>query len=409
MKRSTLFTLIALGALGTPADAQRLIGLDTGFGGGGAAGSARLNLIATTTCQVPSFCTPMLPTGPITNIPAPYGGNAYENISHTQWFTDGPTLRHVDASCAHIDSYAIPGPNSRWMTGLAIAQGQGILFFTTTSSFAEMAIPPSLGGVPGPLPAATVASVLSMPAPGGMAPPLLAVEHNRLDDTLWILDSQFNVANVQRPSAGGAVISFFNVAPLCGGMLQPWPQGLTLAPGKQVPGHPPGVIYISDDTNHLLQVDFAGNPISCCAMGPLPNNLVGLALTNLRPSHIGRGCSRNCNDPVMTERGIPYLGNRRFQLGVKNAPAPSTALMLLSFQRMRFPFGCGTLEGNILQTIPLAAQALQGQGRCDGEAYWPTPIPNESALEGLKFIGQAVGFDANGFFFLSDAAEYTIQ
>lgn len=412
MRSSLALTLLTSTVLlTTNASAQRLLGLDAGFGGGGAAGSVRINLIDANTCNVPTFCQPIPPGGPITTTMPPYGGIAYGRLSNTTWFTPGPTLHHVDPSCGHIDYYRVPGAGAvdGW-TGLAIEESLGKLFFTTTNRVAEVDVPPSAGGAgPFPFPAATLATLVGVGAPWPLAVPLTGVEYDDSDDTLWVIDSQYNVVHMDRPSAGGTVLSFFNVAGFCGGTLTPWMEGITLAPNKQVPGFAKGVIYLSDSSNRLLLVDYVGNPIRCCALAPLANPLIGLTRTRLLPRHIGRGCSHGCIDPSLRDLGDPILGSHDFKLQLQNAPAPSAAALFLSLSTLPIAFDCGRIEVNLLDGFSLGPRSVLGSGPCDGRATWDFPLPNDPVFANLTFYAQAAGVDASTAFFLSDALELTIQ
>jgi hypothetical protein len=120
----------------------------------------------------------------------------------------------------------------------------------------------------------------------------------------------------------------------------------------------------------------------------LDNPYPGIGYTN----PYGSGCAGSAGIPVLDwVGGPPAMGNRSFQLRVKNALPGAPAVVALSGSPASFPaLGC-VIEIDattlILQLGPKTVDAA-------GEAYFPLPVPDDLLLLGAPFYFQGAVVDA---------------
>jgi hypothetical protein len=285
--RAAASAALAAATLAAGAHAQNLTALDAG----GVATFMQIHRVDPAACNVVGSCAPTDVTGGnigqrIPPPPTPGGGLAFAELSQATWFTPGPTVHRLQPGCNHSDQWdtaavlplgvLVHPLMLRPWTGLSIDEAQNKLFFSDYSYVAEVDIPPvGTGGMGVPMPVAGLAYVMG---PGPLAYPLTGVDYDPVDDTLWVLDSQYNVVHMDRPSAGGAVIASFNVQALFAAMPANWAEGIALDPCRTPPGLPRGVLRITDFSNQLLTVSTDGTFLSSCFVAGFPQPIVGLDL-----------------------------------------------------------------------------------------------------------------------------------
>ena len=269
--------LAAAASMAQPSQAQRLLAIDS---------NSDIHEIREAGCVLLNSCTPSTPMPPCT---LAHGGIAFGRDSRVTWTSNGPYLERSRPACNVLDAYAIPNligllattANSTWFNGLALKESEEMLFFVTDVAVGEVPTPTTTGGVLDP----TMSVYVTPPYP--LALPLTGVEYDPKDDTLWVIDSQYNIVNMTRPSAGGTLIVAYSLPMICA-VPTPWIEGIALNPAKKVPGHPRGVLTISDSANVLYKIDRLGNLIGCCTVGPGPMPITGLAWKPKMPASAGQ-------------------------------------------------------------------------------------------------------------------------
>lgn len=127
-------------------------------------------------------------------------------------------------------------------------------------------------------------------------------------------------------------------------------------------------------------------------------------------STFGQGCAGGAGTPALQPQSLPALGST-FVLDMTNLPAGSVAFMALGFSNTVWngtplpaglaQFGLPGCTGYISvdhgESIPVVV----------GTATWSLVIPNDSALQGLRFFNQGLSLQVSGVA-LSDAGAGTI-
>ena len=383
--RATLAIALAATALSQDSRAQNLIGLDSGGPAPEVVLSHQIDPVA---CNVALSCAPTDAgggnignrSGPPFGAPTPGGGVAYADLSKNLWLTPGPTLHVQQSGCAHLDQWNVfnvlplafaahPAALRSW-TGLSVSERQGKLFFTDFGYIAEVDIPAiGSGGAGVPMP---VSGLSFMAAPAPLAMPLTGVDYDPVDDTLWVIDSQYNVVHMDRPSAGGAVLGGFNAQALFGAMPVNWAEGIAINPCANPPGLPRGVLRITDFSNQLLTVSTNGVALNSCFIGGLPRPIVGLDL-RMPPAPTTYCTAKpglSCGTPSI---GASGLSSAQASSGfvIKASPARAQKLGILLYNTApaspAIPFAGGVLcvaPGGVRRAGPVNSGGTPGA--CDG-------------------------------------------
>jgi hypothetical protein len=191
-----------------------------------------------------------------------------------------------------------------------------------------------------------IAGLSYMDAPWPLAYPLTGVDYDPIDDTLWVIDSQYNLVNLGRPGSGVGVIAFYNVGAMFAGPVVPWCEGVAIDIFTTPAGHPRGVLAITDGSNQIIRVSTDGTLLTACALGGLPRPIVGLEWPMPKPQIYCTGKVNSCGStPALQFNGMPSASaTSGFVVRCVNAKANKAGMFFYGHSgRSAVPFGGGTL------------------------------------------------------------------
>lgn len=395
-----LSALAAVSAL--PAQGPRVIGLTNM--------TPILSTQDTQTCQWQQ-CMP--PVGPA---PAPFaGGTAHDATDGGTWVTDGLVLAKVDSrNQCNVICPPQPVPflaAGVFATGLAYDEQTGQLFMTLSNNIVHTF---QVQGC-----ALNLVARCIFPLPQGHV--LTGIATDDVNGLVYVASSPLlgpspipNGIVFQAPqTAPCAPICRYQI-PDCAGALMPQITGVAFDPCR-------GVVYATDG-GHVTGAAILPNCqiqiVSCCPP-VLPERYVGLALIPIPPRPSGASCTGNpcpsCPALQHVATGDPAIGNPAFSLDLINAPANSSAFLLLNVGNCQ-PTGpsyffCGPI---LVGPGPLGLGAFStGPGAgCTGGVSYALPLPLNPVLCGIPFATQYVGIcPSTPTFgtFVSNCLDWTIQ
>ena len=392
---------LIVGAIASPALAQRLVSLD---------GSPLVTQIEIAPSTVVPFCAPValpcpipLPAFPPGNVPPSVGGEAVDEAGGVLYTSDGFVVAaSTYPGCAPGPVFPLqawpPGPCGPFGVAplVAMCDAAGVGSFWMLDARGVVSLLPFPPGPP-------LAQAL---APAPFIPLQVGITWDPATNLMYFLDSVQPVV-AQTPTPVGfacvplPILAQFPIPPC----LPPPYVGLTVHTAT-IPGPVPP-LFVS---NGILVADLAAGICPCPVLPPalIPTTDIDFATV---PRNYGAGCG--CAAITGAPGGLPVLGNAAFALDATRAPVGSFAVLNLSIAPALIPlgFGCNLLIAPPLLSLPAVPVVPTGAGPCGGTATLPLPIPpNAVLLVGTPFYLQWVFLPVPGplGFELSDALELVI-
>ncbi|MEM7201027.1 MAG: hypothetical protein AAF628_12210 [Planctomycetota bacterium] len=324
------------------------------------------------------------------------GGVAYVPARNTTWYSDGAELTEIAGSCGlacSVTPKLVLGRLSR-IGGLAASPGLEELYqvesiagraaITTYSISAGCAV---AGG----------STTFTLPTPFHRAG---AIAYDGARQHLWVASSAFwigGAANVlylfERTRTGWSQLC---TAPVdsCSRPAVGQIQGMAFEACRRV-------LWIADAGRVYEQSVSYRTPcptltsLGCCG-SPGGEACHGLDVELGQVQSVGSSCTSrgcvSCPNMVLAVRGRPVVGNKAVQLQVLNGPTGGTGFAMLNGGPCRgVPFACGQLYPSLVTPwIVVPMGTLAGSRRCDGDAFFTFPIPNNYGLCGVELCAQGL-------------------
>jgi hypothetical protein len=343
------------------------------------------NCVPLNQCPVP------MPAGAL--LPPFAGGTAWDPVRSGAWVSNGNLLAKVDDLCGvQCPPMPIPtlGPNA-FVTGMEVVEGPNELWlidslgnlhrYTNNCPPAPIAVCNTNLG-PGPVQSSTTG--LAVDEGQGLvfiAYPDFATGANLVVVTL--------LANPCVPICRFPVPPCFAAFGVLTGLACDW--------GRQV-------LYATDGLNTIaMRYVFAAPCVqivnfNCCA-GPtvVQDRMVGLAVRPGRATSVGQPCANGACPPCPMNHSLvndPCLGNAQFRLALDQAPAGSLAWCVIgsapcSAPGVMVPPLCGPVFATPVFGT-LGPNPTGGIGACTGATNFNFPLPVIPALAGWVMSSQCV-------------------
>lgn len=365
-------------------------------------------------CTTNQCAIPGMP--PAAALPPYAGGTGWDPVRSAAWVTNGLLLAQIDDNCGvQCPPMPIPGigPNAI-ATGLEVVESQNMLLVLDSlgnlMSFTNTCPPNPIN----------ICNTGLMPGPGPQVTTGLAVDEGQ--GLVFMSYPDFGTgANwvIVSLLANPCQLVFRFQVPVCPGFALGPITGLGCDWCRQT-------LYVTDGINTVaLRYVWAApaltiTNVNCCAPVVIPvlDPMIGLAVRPGRATSMGPGCANGACPPCpMTHvlRNDPNLGNLQFQLGLDNAPTGTLAWCLLGFGACApapvLPPLCGPLFigpslGN-LGPVPTL-----GFGGCSGTANFNMGLPLLPAFCGVVLSSQCVAICSSAIGFgvsMSNCLSWQLQ